>query len=129
MDHSNLGLLVPIVAIVFSLSIPIVAIIVEHFTKKAKMRLMEKAIEKGLSLEGLSLEDKKQPRMPYRAGMVLLAVGIGLCIFGILLGRHNPSTLYPLMGAGSIPVLVGIALIVNDRINYNRYLNKENGPK
>jgi hypothetical protein len=117
--------LVPIVAIVFSLSIPIVAIIAEHFTKKAKMKLMEKAIEKGLPLEGLSLDDKKGPRMPYRAGMVLLAVGIGLCILGFLLGQTNPSALYPLMGGGAIALLVGIALIVNDRINYDKLFNKE----
>jgi hypothetical protein len=116
---------VPIVAIVFSLGIPIVAIIAEHFTKKAKMRVMEKAVEKGISLEGLSLDDNKGPRMPYRAGMVSLAVGLGVCILGVLLGQDKSHLLYPILGGGSIPVLIGIALIINDRINYDRYFNKE----
>jgi hypothetical protein len=124
MNHENLGLLIPIVAIVFSLAIPIIAIIVDHFTKKAKMQLMEKAIEKGLPLEGLSLEDKKQPRMPYRAGMIFLAAGLGVGIFGALVGQYDPKALYSLIGIGSIIVLVGIALIVNDKLNYDRYFNK-----
>ncbi|MBN2318238.1 MAG: hypothetical protein JXR49_04140 [Acidobacteria bacterium] len=116
---------VPIVAIVFSLSIPIVAIIVDHFSKKNKMKVIEKAIEKGVALEGLSLEEKKAPRVPYRSGMVALAVGIGVCVFGLLIGQTEKDALFPLIGLGSIPMLIGIALIINDRINYDRYFNKE----
>ena len=120
---------IPIFAIVFGLSIPIVAIIVEHFTKKSKMRVMEKAIEKGLSLEGLSLEDEKKPRMPYRAGMIVLAAGLGVGIFAILVGQVEPEALYWLLGFASIPVLIGIALILNDRINYDRYSNGKSDPQ
>ncbi len=125
----DLGILVPLSAIVLSLAIPIVAIIVEHFTKKAKMRIMEKAIEKGVPLEGLSLEDPKKPRMPYRSGMVALAVGIGLCIFGFLLGQRQPTAFYPFLGGGAIAALVGVALIVNDRLNYDRLFGKDVDPQ
>jgi len=121
--------LIPIVAIAFSLSIPIVAIIIDYFTKKSKMRLMEKAIEKGLPLEGLSLEVKKGPRVPYRSGMVLLAIGIGVCIFAILLGQKEDDALYPLLGLAAIPTLIGIALVVNDKINYDKLFNKESDPQ
>ena len=117
--------LIPIVAIVFSLSIPIVAIIMEHFTRKNKMRVMEKAIEKGLSLEGLSLEDRKGPRAPYRSGMVLLAIGIGICIFALLIGQTESDALYPLLGLASIPTLIGIVLIINDKINYDKLFKKD----
>ncbi len=117
--------IIPVVAIVFSLAIPIIAILVDYFTKRSKMQVMEKAIEKGLPLEGLSLEDKKGPRMPYRAGMIALAIGIGLGILGVLLGQKDLEVLYAIVGAGSIPALIGIALIVNDRINYDRYFKKE----
>lgn len=89
------------------------------------MQVIEKAIEKGLPLDGLSLEEKKAPRMPYRAGMIALAVGIGVCIFGFLIGQTEEDALFPLIGLGSIPVLIGIALIINDRINYDRYFKKE----
>ena len=122
-------ILIPILSVVFGLSIPIVLIIVEHFTKKSKLRVMEKAIEKGLSLEGLSLDDKKEPRMPYRAGMVVLAVGLGVGIFAVLLGQTENDALFPLLGLGSIPALIGVALIINDRINYDRYYNEKSDPQ
>lgn len=116
---------IPVVAIVFSLSIPIIAIIVEHLTKKSKMQVIEKAIEKGLPLDGLSLEDNKGPRMPYRSGMIVLAVGIGIGIFAFLMRNVAEEAFYSLLGLASIPTLIGIALIVNDQINYDRYFNIE----
>jgi hypothetical protein len=121
--------IVPVLAIVFCLSIPIVAIIVDHFTKKSKMRVMEKAIEKGLSLEGLSLEDERKPRMPYRAGMIVLAVGLGVGIFAVLVGQTDRDDLFPLLGIASIPALIGIALIINDRINFDRYYREKSDPQ
>jgi len=121
----NFGLLVPLSAIVLGLGIPIVAIIMEHFTKKEKLRIMEKAIEKGISLEGLSLQEKKGPRMPYRSGMVLLAVGLGVDIFAIFIGQVDEEALYSLLGLAFIPLLIGIALIINDRINYDKLFNKD----
>jgi hypothetical protein len=116
---------IAIFVVVFGLSIPIVAIIVDHLNKKSKMRLIEKAIEKGSSLEGLSLEDIKErrPRMPYRAGMIVLAVGLGIGIFAVLKWE------FELLGIASIPALIGIALLINDRINYDRYSDEESEPR
>jgi hypothetical protein len=120
---------IPIVAIVFGLSVPIIAIIVDHLTKKSKMRVIEKAIEKGLSLEGLSLEDERKPRLPYRTGMIVLASGLGFGIFAILLGQVEPEPLFWFLGFASIPVLIGIALIINDRINFDRYYREKSDPQ
>jgi hypothetical protein len=116
---------IPITGIIFGCGIPIVAIIFEHFTKKSKMRVMEKAIENGISPEDLSLEGKKGPRVPYRSGMISLAVGLGIGIFSFVIGKIEMDAFYPLLGIASIPVLVGIALIINDKINYDRLFNKE----
>ncbi len=115
----DFDILIPLSAIILSLAIPIIAILVDYFSKKAKMRVMEKAIEKGLSLEGLTLEAQKGPRAPYRSGMVSLAVGIGIGIAGYFLGETD------LLGIAAIPCLIGIALIINDRINYDRLFKKE----
>ena len=120
--------LIPIVFFVFGISIPIIAIIVEYLTRKSKMQLMEKAIEKGVPLEGLALENKRGKRVPYRSGMVLLAIGLGVCIFAILVGQSEADALYPLLGVASIPTLIGIALIVNDKINHARLFNRESDP-
>jgi hypothetical protein len=116
---------IPVTGIIFGCAIPIVAIIFEHFTKKSKMRVIEKAIENGISPEDLSLEGKKGPRVPYRSGMIALAVGLGIGIFSFVIGKMQMDAFYPLLGTASIPILVGIALIINDRINYERLFNKE----
>jgi hypothetical protein len=116
---------IPITGIIFGCAIPIVAIIFEHFTKKSKMRVMEKAIENGISPEDMSLEDKKRPRVPYRSGMISLAVGLGIGIFSFVIGKIEMDVFHPLLGIASIPILVGIALIINDKINYDRLFNKE----
>jgi len=121
-------ILIPVLGIVFVFGIPIVAIITEHFTKKRKMQVIEKAIEKGLPLDGLSLDDKG-PRLPYRAGMVLLALGLGGGIFAVLLGQVAEKALYPCLGVASILVLIGVALIINDKINYDRFFNEESDPQ
>lgn len=116
---------IPIVGIIFGCSIPIAAIILEYFTKRSKMHVIEKAIENGISPDDLSLEGKKGPRVPYRSGMVCLAVGIGIGIFAFLVGIQETDALNPLLGAASIPILIGIVLIINDRINYERLFNKK----
>jgi hypothetical protein len=123
--EKELVLIIPIVAVVFSLSIPIIAIIVDHFNRKNKMKVIEKAIEKGVTLEGLSLDEKKGPRVPYRSGMVTLAVGLGMAVFAFLMASVEIEAFYPILGAASIPVLIGLALIINDRINYDRYFKKD----
>jgi len=116
--------LLPFITVVLALSIPIISIIVEYFNRKNKLKLFEKAIEKGVTLEGLSLEEKR-PRVPYRAGMVLLAVGIGMAIFSFLMAQIEIKAFYPILGIAFIPAVIGIALIINDKINYDRYFKKD----
>ena len=118
------AILIPIFAIVFSLSIPIIAIIVEHLNRRVKMKVIERAIEKDVPLEGLTLGDESKPRVPYRSGMVVLAAGLGIAIFAFCVGQMDEKAFYPLLGISSIPVLIGIALIINDRMNYDRYFNQ-----
>jgi hypothetical protein len=67
--------------------------------------------------------------MPYRAGMIVLAAGLGVGIFDILVGQVEPETLFWLLGFASIPVLIGVALIINDRINYDRYNKEKSDPE
>ena len=76
----RMGYLLPVIVVTLSMMIPIVAIITEHFRKRDKMRLMEKAIEHGVDLSDFKLEDEcgNKPAPPYQAGMVTFAVGVGL---------------------------------------------------
>jgi hypothetical protein len=125
MDQGTVAIFIPIVAIVLGFFIPIVAIVVEYLKKKGKLRVMEKAIEKGLPLEGLSLEDERGPRAPYRSGMVVLAVGIGIGICAVVVGNMEGFG----VGVASILLLIGLALIINDKMNYDRIFNKESDPQ
>lgn len=129
MDHGSASIFIPILAIIFGCTIPIVAVVVEYFTKKSKLRIIDRAIEKGLPLEGLSLEE---PRIPYRSGMVFLAVGLGIGIFAGLSGKMpelGVISIPALIGVAATLALIGVALIINDRINYDRLFNKESDPQ
>jgi hypothetical protein len=123
--------LIPLVAITLGCGIPIVAIIVDYFQKRTKARIIEKAIEKGVPIENLALDEPQGARMPYRSGMVTAAVGLGLIIFGLAIGvavKQSGETEHFIPyavfgGSGALVLLIGIALLVNDKMNYKRFFD------
>jgi hypothetical protein len=123
--------LIPLVAITLGCSIPIVAIITDYFQKRTKARIIEKAIEKGVPIENLALDEPRSARLPYRSGMVTAAVGLGLLIFGFALGgalQRSGDSEYSIATAmfgsgGALVLLIGIAQLVNDKMNYSRFFN------
>ncbi len=119
-------LLIPIIVITLSMSIPIVAIITEHLQKKERLRLMEKAIEHGANLESLDFNDSpsKQKKLPYRGGMVCSAVGIALLSAGRFVNFEVFPFQLPLGLGGLIVLAVGIALILNDFMNRDKLKKK-----
>lgn len=134
------AIIIPVLAISLSLFIPIVAIVVDYFQKKNKTRIIEKALEKGVPIENLALDEPRGNRMPYRSGMVSVAVGLGLIIFGLAIGiamKQSGETEHFIPyavfgGGGALVLLIGIALLVNDKMNYKRFFNgngKESGRK
>ncbi len=72
------------------------------------------AIEKGQELPAEVLETisnpKAQPKrdQDLRRGIVLAATGLGIGAFGYLIGEED--AMGPLMGIGSIPLLIGLGL-------------------
>ncbi len=120
------GLVLPVVVITLSMSIPIVAIVTEHLQKQARMRLIAKAIEHGADLEALNLDDesKTKPRLPYRAGMIALAIGVGLLLSNHFMVLEFAGLHFPLLVAGLITSCIGVALLLNDWLNRGR-INQE----
>jgi len=118
--------MLPVIALTMSMLIPIVAIITEHFRKRDKMRLVEKAIEHGVDLSGLKLDDEcdSRPRQPYRAGMVTFAVGIGLGI--VMMFVFATGTVFWILAAigGAVCICVGLALLLNDWMNRDRFVQQ-----
>ena len=129
LDGDLLSTLIPVIMVTLSMAIPIVAIITDRFQKRDRMRLIEKAIEHGANLEDLKLEDPDEcsgPRLPYRSGMINLAVGLALIIGHQVLQEHliaaNIQHLrLPLLLGGLIVSLVGLALLTNDWLNRDRF--------
>ena len=120
---NNPQLLIPVVAVGMSLMIPIVAIIVEHFQKKAKMHLVEKAIEHGVDISEIKFDDEcsSGPPMPYRAGMITFAVGIALIASGkFALSTMEVFFILASIG-GAVCICVGVALLINDWMNRDRF--------
>lgn len=128
---ANAESFIPIVAIVMVFSIPIAAIVTEYFQKRNKARIIERAIEKELPIDNLSLDDEPRKRLPYRSGMVMVATGLGVIVFGVALtwamkasGETDAEVGMAVFSAGgAIVLLIGIALLINDKMNYERFLN------
>ncbi len=120
-NYDLMSFLFPLIVVFMSLSIPIVAIITEHLQKKARMRLIEKAIEHGANLEDLKIEDSpKGPQLPYRSGMISLAVGIALILSNNFLNITFGGLKFPLLVGGLITSAIGLALLLNDWLNRDR---------
>ncbi len=133
------ALLIPIVAIVGGLSIPILAIILDYRKKHLQARIIEKAIEQGLSTEEIAdlldqHEGKKcdtdsegnRRRHPFRSGLVLLAIGGAFYLadhadmFG---GGISPIANFPMGGSFVAYLLMGlgVANLVADLLNLGRF--------
>lgn len=122
------AIFIPVIAIIMVFSIPIVAIITEHLQKSKKAEIVKKAIEMGTPIDNLKLDEPKK-RMPYRSGMVMLAIGIGVIIFGTVMGNYatdfDREGMAVFIGGGSIVGLIGLALLINDKMNYDKFMKKD----
>jgi hypothetical protein len=128
------GILLPLTVVTLAMIIPIVAIIVDHFQKKNKLRVIEKAIEHGVDISSLKLGDEcdSGPRLPYRAGMITLAVGVALVVvsrlvlptFGGSFGASGVFQVLTVIG-GAICICVGVAMLINDWMNRDRFRQDE----
>jgi len=131
------SLFVPLVGAIMIFAIPISAIITDYFQKRDRARLLEKAIERGVPVESLKFEEESKPqRLPYRSGMVTVAVGLGIVILGLSVGnaitRSGVASLIGgsyLTGGGILVLLIGLALLINDWMNRKRFLESGNNGK
>lgn len=126
---------IPIVAIVGGLTIPIVALTLAHKKKVLQARIIERAIEQGLTVEeidellerqGMNDEDEKKPgskrAVPFRAGLIVFAVGVAFFLVenpGSLSGPFGASPHEGFMGpVGSLVAYllmgIGLALVASD---------------
>lgn len=118
MNSGDLALMIPIIVpTVTMLVIGGTIALITYFRFRRRREVQETirvAIEKGQELPTEFLETISSPKdrpkkdRDLRRGIVLIAVGVGIGAFGILIGEED--AVRPLMGIGSIPFLIGLAL-------------------
>lgn len=124
-----LGVMIPIIAIIFGLSIPIVAMIVDYRKRRRLIELHHAermaAIERGMELPPFPVEvlgsARKRPQSTLLPGLIWLFVGIGLFFgLGSIVG-DDVSRL------GAIPVGVGVAYLLYYAIEGHKRERQTNG--
>ena len=121
---------IPIIAIAGGLSIPIFWFFFESKNKASRDRMVEKALESGAPLEevrDLLTEDgaktKDIRKMPFRKGLILMALGAGL-LMSRELEFFGPSGTEESGMAGVFGLcglLLGAALFTSDIFNRKRF--------
>lgn len=133
MDPAVIGVFIPIVGTIAVFTFLTVIIVSKHRyrseERKALYDTAKLAVEKGQPLPPEVIKAMAEtPRDrnrgtafgDLRTGAVLVAVGIGVEIFGYLMGFEDNDARYALMGLGAIPLLIGVAFIVMSRFNPNK---------
>jgi hypothetical protein len=127
------GMVTGITITILVLTTVIILVLNEHRERRVRQKMLHDermlALEKGLPVP-MDYTEYHRRRRPYVRGMVMGAFGIGLIVIQLTSVQNSDS---PLIGIGTIFVLVGIALIIGDWMAVNR--NKEqsgypsDGPK
>jgi hypothetical protein len=106
-------ILVPI-----TLFISIAVVFALAFMYRARQReqiqlTVRQAIDKGQELTPELLEKLghtgAQPHSDLRRGVIAVAIGLGIGVFGIILGQED--AMRPLVAIGAIPLLIGVAYL------------------
>ncbi len=109
-------IMIPIVAIVMSMAIPIVAILVGYGVSRHKTQVRLKAIEKGVPIpfESESKDPYEKMARSRKNGIIATMVGLGIVVFFTIVAitTGDPEILSG-AGLGAIPFFIGIGLFID----------------
>jgi hypothetical protein len=99
----------------FVLGIILIGSLAKAHKEKLRHDTILRALEKGQSLPPKLLEDnpRSRPRDDRRAGLISLAVGVGIFVFFRAMHESQPDVPAGVAWMGCIPALVGFALLIN----------------
>ena len=125
----DLGILVPLSPFVMVAAIVIIPAWLKSRERREMQQTVRAAIEKGQPLppelvEALS-KDVRPNRAPsaqrdLRIGVILLSVSIGIALMGSAIGMVEGDALFPIVGAATIPGMIGVAFIILSFFNPNK---------
>lgn len=55
-----------------------------------------------------------------RTGVIWIAIGIGIAVFGYFVSYEADEALHPMIGIGSIPVIIGLTYVILSFFNPNK---------
>jgi len=126
----DLGILVPLSPFVMVAAIVIIPAWLKSRERREMQQTVRAAIEKGQPLppelvEALS-KDVRPNRVPsaqrdLRIGVILLSVSIGIALMGSAIGMVEGDALFPIVGAATIPGMIGVAFIILSFFNPNKH--------
>jgi hypothetical protein len=111
--------MIPIAAFAMVAAIVIVPRYFKSLERQKMADTVRLAIEKGQPLppevvEALTVGGKREPtpRRDLRRGVTLIAVAVGLAVFGLVIGHGEHQVVHPIVGVAAIPGFIGLALVV-----------------
>ena len=128
----DLGILIPLAPFIMVVAIVVVPAILKSKERKEMQATLRAAIDKGQPLppeviEALSKDNLKPPATAsrdLRVGVILVAVSIGIALFGSAFGFIDDNDardfISPIVGIASIPGMIGLAFIVLSFFNKNK---------
>lgn len=119
MEADILELMIPIVAIVCNVALLAIIVFFVYRSRRKRLDYLHAermaALDKGLPVP-MDYSWGKQ-RRPYVSGLVWTAIGCGFMIMGWLATENDAQEM---AGVGSIPLLIGVALVIGDVLEQRR---------
>lgn len=124
----NEDTLIPLAGIVMIIVIVLGPIWLKSRERREMQATLRSAIDKGQPLppdviDALSRENIKPPATAardLRVGVILMAVSIGIALFGFAVSYEEWDAVYPIVGMAAIPGMIGLAFIVLSVFNKNK---------
>ena len=119
---------IPIALFIMIGAIVIVPSWLKSKERKEMQATLRASIEKGQALppeivEALSKENIKPPATAtrdLRVGVILLAVSLGVALFGYMVSFAEMDAFYPIAGSAAVPGMIGLAFIILSFFNKNK---------
>ena len=120
--------LIPIALFVMIGAIVIVPTWLKSKERKEMQATLRSAIDKGQPLpteviDALSKENITPPATAardLRVGVILLAVSLGIALFGYMVSFAEMDAFYPIAGSAAVPGMIGLAFIILSFFNKNK---------
>jgi hypothetical protein len=123
--------LIPLFGVIMPFLMIISIIVIPAWFKSKERREMQAtlraAIEKGQPvptemIDAMTRNVKVAPTAlsDIRTGVIWIAVGLGVCLFGFMIGFEDADAFHPMLALGGIPIIIGAAYVVLSFFNPNK---------